>query len=255
MFVAEILVPARRGHVAETCDALQVLLGALRMNGQVLGREWPIAQTEEGLRTPVMIPERGALGRRHQNGWVREALEKLSSAAGAKPQVMVLGDDPTGAEADRCKKPSCYVLFTTYLDLNSPLCCGDCFRPVPLYRIPHTAEGEYYDVLCWQFDYKACDQLQMNCATGERFGTRELSRPDSSLSRQGRSICRKISELTGKPAYYYLYRYGGRGGQAEARRLCPGCGGEWLLKEPWHRLFDFRCDRCRLVSNIAWDVR
>jgi predicted nucleic acid-binding Zn ribbon protein len=29
----------------------------------------------------------------------------------------------------------------------------------------------------------------------------------------------------------------------------------WLRKEPLHRIFDFQCRRCRLLSNVAFDVR
>src|SRR4051794_39968624 len=130
MHVLEIVVPAGPGDAADTCDALQCLLGALRMNGQVLGREWPIARTAAGLRATVRAPERTSLSRKHHSGPVREALRKLSSVAGAAPRVSVLGEDPSGPDADRCKRPSCYVLFTTFLGLVSPLHCGDCFRSV-----------------------------------------------------------------------------------------------------------------------------
>src|SRR5262249_48613682 len=151
-------------------------------------------------------------------------------------------------------RPSCYVLFTTYLAVDSSLTCGDCFRSVPLYRIPHTDAQSYQDILFWQSNYRACDHLQMACTTGERFGMRELSHVGSALSLEGRGVCEKITNLTGIPTYYYLYRYKGRSRTSETKRLCPACGGSWLLQERWH-LFDFRCDRCRLVSNIAWDIR
>jgi len=42
---------------------------------------------------------------------------------------------------------------------------------------------------------------------------------------------------------------------AEMRRKCPGCRGPWLLKKPLHGKFDFRCDKCHLLSNIAWNIR
>ncbi len=89
----------------------------------------------------------------------------------------------------------------------------------------------------------------------ERFGLRELSNAGSSLSRRGRAACARIAKVTGTPTYYYLMRSGGRSLAREHERRCPGCNGRWRLEEPWHRLFDFRCDRCRLVSNIAWEVR
>ncbi len=253
MHVADILVRLRSGHVTEVCDALHGFLNALWRNGQILGTEWPIARVGKELRVSVIMAERGALATRHQNGCVRDALQNLTAIAGARPRVRVLGSLPGGSKPDRCARPSCYVLFTTYLAVDSSLTCGDCFCSVPLYRIPHTDTRDYQDILCWQSDYRACDHLQMTCTTGERFGTREMSRADSSLSKQGRAVCEKIAELTGKPTYYYLYRGRGRSRTRELKRPCPGCGGPWLLPECWH-LFDFRCDRCWLVSNIAWDA-
>jgi len=137
---------------------------------------------------------------------------------------------------------------------ESPLSCGDCFRAVPLYRIPHTHGDEYADVLQWEADYKACDTLHMNIGTGERFGERQMFRHDSSLSRRGREICASISSLTGRPTYYYLCKVRARSSAEEERRRCPNCNGQWKLGKRWH-LFDFRCDRCLLLSNIAWTVR
>jgi predicted nucleic acid-binding Zn ribbon protein len=94
----------------------------------------------------------------------------------------------------------------------------------------------------------------MGCATLERAALRELSRHDSSLSRRGRAITEKITHATTIPTYTYLYRGSGLSRAQELRRRCPSCGDAWALAEPWRR-FDFRCDRCRLVSNIAWNVR
>ncbi|WP_423825319.1 DUF2310 family Zn-ribbon-containing protein, partial [Salmonella enterica] len=53
--------------------------------------------------------------------------------------------------------------------------------------------------------------------------------------------------------YYYHYRVGGSSLAQEKARPCPKCGGEWLLDEPLHDIFHFRCEPCRIVSNISWD--
>jgi predicted nucleic acid-binding Zn ribbon protein len=124
-----------------------------------------------------------------------------------------------------------------------------------LYLIPHTYDDEYYNVITWQSDYKACDSLQMGCKTGERFGSREISKIDSSLSRRGIEICNQITNLTGLPTYYYLHRYNDQKRALEEKRKCPSCGGDWLLKESLHELFDFKCDQCRLLSNISWSAK
>jgi predicted nucleic acid-binding Zn ribbon protein len=126
---------------------------------------------------------------------------------------------------------------------------------MPLYRLPRSTSGEHSALLSWESNYKACDTLQMHCTVGERFGERQLSDPGSSFSRSGLAVCREIEQLTGQPAYYYLYRGDTRRPSAELSRNCPGCDGPWKLKKPLHGKFDFRCDKCRLLSNIAWIVR
>jgi predicted nucleic acid-binding Zn ribbon protein len=148
-----------------------------------------------------------------------------------------------------------FILFTTYAGFEPSIICGDCFHPIPLYRIPYEVSlpqksGLHDRINTWQGNYKACDQLNMNCTVGEAFALRQMGRLDSPLSAQGIGICRDIERLTGVPTYYYLHRYRGRSAKFERARRCPGCGGEWLLVHPPH-IFGFKCDPCRLLSNIA----
>ena len=84
---------------------------------------------------------------------------------------------------------------------------------------------------------------------------RQITMPDSELSMKGLDVCRRIEKTSGIPTYYYLRRHYGRSQKAERNRKCPGCGGQWLLNECWLERYDFRCDRCRLVSETACDVQ
>lgn len=234
-------------------EAIDDLLDALRMNGQICGREWPIAVTAAGYVATALLPDEDALDAAHHNKYVRMSLQKLAQIGLGEPEFTVF-EDLQGASACPCSQPQSYILYTNYILLESPLRCGDCFRPVPLYRIPPTYDDEYFNIVCWQSEYQACDRLHMNSATLERAATRQMSRLDSMLTQQGLEACRIIQEVTQIPAYYYLYRYHGRSLRQERLRLCPSCGGEWLLPEKWHK-FHFKCDRCRLVSNIANSVQ
>lgn len=255
MYVANLCFPG-----AESCDPDTVshvvngLLGTLRMNGQICGREWPISIVDASCLVTVLLPEQDALDGAHVNRSVQHAIEELRTAGLHDPDITILGEDIDGATSCTCTTPGSYILYTNYISLESPLRCGTCFNPKPLYTIPHTYDDEYYDIICWQSDRQACDTLQMNCSTLERAAMREMSRPDSSLSQRGIEICSKIFATTGIPTYYYLYRYGARSRKQELARTCPSCGSSWLLETPWH-LFDFKCNQCRLLSNISWDVR
>src|SRR5579871_2541144 len=230
MYVAQLCFRARSSLDCDACShTISGLLAVLRMNGQVCGREWPIAITETGCMATVLLPEAGALDSIHHNRYVRKALENLGSAGLEQPESILAGKDVDGSGVCQCLRPDTYILYTHAYSLEPPLRCGCCFLPIPLYRIAPTYQDEYHDMICWQSDYQACDGLQLNCRTLERAATRQISDIRSSLSKTGLEICNRIQALTGIPAYYYFYRWGGRSRNAERRRRCPGCTNEWLL--------------------------
>jgi predicted nucleic acid-binding Zn ribbon protein len=235
-------------------DIVFSLIGSLYKNGQILGEETSIAEIKNGYRAYLYLPMPNSLDLCYSNKYGKEDLEKLNEN-GVSFSVEILGECPESSPICECKKRDYFILFTNYISLESPLRCGNCFGIVPLYLIPHTYYEEYHDIISWQSDYKACDGLQMGCQTGNRFGMHEISKFDSSLSRRGIEICNKINSLTGTPSYYYLYRYNDKSRQFEEKRKCSSCGGEWFLNEPLHNIFDFKCDQCRLLSNISWSVR
>jgi predicted nucleic acid-binding Zn ribbon protein len=253
MYIAQVSLRVETREQEEQAeDVLDRLTSAYRSNGQALGREFPTFARDGAWHAIVMMPARDSLEPQRANHWVNWAWGQIASKGFSEPTISVLGEAPDSASECACTGRASYILYTTFLRLESCLCCGDCFRPVPLYAVPATYDREYYDVLCWQSDYQACDQLQMGCSTGERFALREMSQVDSSLSQRGREICGKIEAGTGLPVFYYLHRYRGKSKRFERERRCPGCGEPWLLEEPLHELFDFQCSPCRLLSNIAF---
>jgi predicted nucleic acid-binding Zn ribbon protein len=255
METLELKLRTAEPHSDEQVSALNQLLGALRMNGQILGAQFPMAQTAAGYSVFLSAPERSSLDSTHANKYVRRSHEHLVTLGIDDTEVIHRGPEPESFPLCTCATRSFYLLYTTYLSLESPMHCGDCFGIVPLYWLPSTADHGYYDIICWEHDYQACDQLQMNCQTGERFGTREIFNVDSSLTIRGMEICASLSALTRTKVYYYLYRNNGRSVQQEHKRTCPKCQGEWRLPEALHERFDFKCDACGLLSNIAWNVR
>lgn len=255
MYVAEVVFEQKQMNDTENVMAIiDRLLGALRMNGQIMGREFSIARDAEKYSTYLLIPEQNSLDKSRANVYVAELYNKLDELE-IDYSWKIVGDEPYSKSVCKCGNSNFYILYTTYISLESPIRCGDCFGVVPLYQVPAASSGEYADIRTWESDYKACDTLQMNCSTGEHFGILQLSRYESGLSKRGIDICNRISASTGTPTYYYLLKATGQGKKAEENRKCPSCGAEWLLHESLHEVFDFRCDHCRLLSNIAWSVR
>ena len=256
MYVAEMIFKRMRkpDKVFEIESLVYSLLGSLLQNGQLLDIAFPI-QRDEGYAAFVAIPDKDSLDQKYGNQYVHEGLAKLEAAGFPQPVIQNLDFALDSSQVCDCKRRISFILFTTYLSIESPLKCGKCRGTVPLYLIPKRLDETYGNIIGWQSDYKACDTLYMNSATGERFGAREMPRFDSSLSKRGRKICNDIEKKTGKPTYYYLNRPNGVSDKIERQRKCPSCKSDWLLKEPLHEIFDFRCNKCRLLSNIAWNIR
>ena len=236
--------------VSEAADGL---LGALRMNGQILGRDHTLYGDGGALVAIVRTPEPDSLGGRFHGRYVREALDR-GRGQGIDVVVGDVSDWTEAATHCQCASRSGLVLYAAHDDAMSPLRCLDCFAPVSLYHLPVMGSGEFHELICWQSDFESCDRLRMNCATLERAATREISELRSALSIAGRGHADELARSTGLPVYYALHRAHGRSLRTERARRCPGCDGAWLLPEALHGRFDFRCDACRLLSRIGFDV-
>ena len=255
MHVATIDFPIRGRLTAKVTDAALSLLSVWFKNGQIVGDDWPLVRLRGVLRAHVSIPARDSLKSKYSNQYVLQFVAELAAAGLGSPKVTVLGPDPGTPAPCSCRTRPFQIVYTHFLDTASPpLRCGACFDPVPLYLTPHTHDHEHLDVLQWAADYRSCGTLQMNCTVGELFGERQMGDVRSALSKTGRGLCRDIAAATGIPTYYFLAKGRGRSAPHERNRRCPSCAGSWLLPTPLHDLFDFKCDRCFLLSNIAYTV-
>jgi predicted nucleic acid-binding Zn ribbon protein len=254
MFIAEIIFNSEyKKTTDEQEEEVNTFLGILRMDGRILGNELLTIQENGFFKCFAAVPAKDAFKKLDESIYLKKSLKKLDNLKFDKPTLKILGKEISEDISCNCKNSSAYILFTNYVSIQSPLNCFDCFSPVPLYRIPRFEAGDYHPIISWQSDYKSCDRLQMNCTTGERFAMNQMSRLDSSLSKQGLKICSEIKTSTNKNCYYYLYKYTGKSKKKELERKCPSCNGEWLLKEDFFK-FDFKCDKCHLLSNIAYSI-
>lgn len=250
MFVARVLFEISGEDRDRLANRAYELLAAWYKNGQIVSDGWPLADRGDQIEAVVRVPELSALSDAHHNVYVREVLTTLLPVV---PQVEVVGPEPDSLAACGCSPSSAFVLFTHYLSFDPPVRCLDCFGIVPLYRLPYAHDREPLAILQWAADYRACDTLQMHCTTGERFGERQLSEHDSSLSKNGRDLATELERRAGTPVFYYIHKMRSRGRPAELTRLCPSCNSPWLLERSTHG-FDFRCNPCRLVSSVASDA-
>lgn len=239
----------------EAEPAIRQFIDALRYHGQIIGREFPTALHQDGLTTRVVCPEQDSLHPRYHSRQVELAISHLHQIGLTSPKVTIKGQDLNSDTTDPCSTWSWQLLYTTYLHACSPLRCGEHLAPIPLYQVPALANGDHKQILKWQEDWEACDQLQMNGSILEHEALGEISAPNSRLSQRGRKLCKQLEAQSGIPTFYYLYRVGGDSLQTEENRPCPSCGQPWRLSTPLHDIFDFKCELCRLVANLSWDFK
>jgi predicted nucleic acid-binding Zn ribbon protein len=257
MDTAQLLFGTRNTKNAEeVLNKVQVYLAALLNSGQIVGDHTPMAKVSGGYLVTASLPETDALADRFADKWVRKGLRELTAVGVDRPKVTHLGTDPESRAPCKCRKRPFLIMFTTFLHDESPLRCGACFGPIALYKMPATNEaGNHQDMRWWQNTYQAMDWLFIGTGPGERFAHDQLARFDSPLSKDGRELARTLEKKIRVPVYYYLSKHFARSVEAERKRKCPSCGKAWLRGETLHGIFDCQCRGCRLLANVAFDVR
>lgn len=230
------------------------LIDAYRSSGQVIDDAYHAHFTRDTLCNFITTHEQDSLEPKYDNLYVNKWRDKLEELCGNKVEIELLGK--LADISCKCTSASFYLLKTSYNNMSSPLKCGSCFNPVPLYKIPHYNDYGYHPILSWERYYQSCDHLWMGCAVGEHWSFEQMKSPASELSIIGREICTNIEKATGVPTYYFLYDSAhfdeDRTMAQENAKKCPSCSGEWLLSVPLgDNDYHFKCDNCRLVSQIA----
>lgn len=231
-------------------ETIGILLVEWEINGQVLGREHVVATVPGGYRVFVHAPARDALARRHDSDGARRARLHVTSKSLAKMKVRRVGRVPYSGRECPGHPDAGLILYADVYSVRPPLRCAECFGPVPLYTVPAGRNGDRQEITYWASGYRDCHDLLSRKGAARAFARHELESPESDLSRSGLEICERIRGGTGRRAWYFLSRAHGLDAAAERERRCPRCGGEWLLPEPWHGSFDFRCERCALLSRL-----
>lgn len=73
--------------------AINGLFDALRYNGQILGREFPIIIGDGEFRARLICPEANSLHADYHSDYVKVCLQRLTEAKVLAPKVKVLGQD------------------------------------------------------------------------------------------------------------------------------------------------------------------
>jgi predicted nucleic acid-binding Zn ribbon protein len=221
---------------------------SLRSNGQLVSRNDVFLFQDNVVTTHVRCLRKDSLDERHNSDYVNQWTTIMMERYGVTITYKYVGEDLAPvATADGASSNS-YIL---YWGGPSPVRSGDTFRQIPLYQLPYTntRHRSYDDINSWANSYEEIDGLWFRGTMGEKRFHNYLSDIKSPLTKQGREICSKLEELTGKPSYYYLFNYDSK----KMAQHCPSCGADWQLDSKLLEKFDLKCDDCRLVSEKAKD--
>ncbi|MEM6326283.1 MAG: DUF2310 family Zn-ribbon-containing protein [Bacteroidota bacterium] len=188
--------------------------------------------------------------------WGRRDREKVVEAFGQPPEWTLLDDEPEEfAKVDWKGAPS-LVLYTAWMAENDLIGRGDNGEEVAIYLLP-VSDMTREHLVHWGMHYRDLDRVWLGSGDLEIPAYKQLVEPGSTLLQEERRLAREVEDATGLPTYVYLFRYWGRRTNEEARR-CPGCGAAWYVggdrEEGYLEGFAFRCDACRLVSEMPSDT-
>ncbi|MBI4750225.1 MAG: DUF2310 family Zn-ribbon-containing protein [Acidobacteria bacterium] len=253
MYLARVTFgfPSPSDDLAEVDDLVTAYLVSLRKNGQICG-DFLHALCPDGFvaYTKLARPDAASRGYHSESGL--EYLTHVISTFGKGPTWKFLENEVPMTFHD-FRTSSFLFLFTSAFDGDSPICCGDTGHRVPTYLVPVT-ETEREDLFSWAGEYNHLDNIWLGSGELEIPAYQQLASLNSGLTQTGRQLAEKVEAALGIPTYYFLMRYFGRG-KGEANRTCPGCNGQWLIQEnlqaEYFWKFPFRCEKCRLVSQIA----
>lgn len=230
-------------------DTLQLWLGAMRFNGQILGFHQVISRKKDCYCIYSNIPEADSLDAKHANIHVEKCYKNILSSGMEIYQIHVMGDNPGGMPHCECNIHPFFILYTDYFSIDAPVRCGQCFNPVSLYKLPKLDESGYENLLNWQYTYQALDQLFISSGIGESFALSQLTGIRSQLTKDGVFLCEELAEKTGAECYYYLLQYSENEDSMTSSKECPSCKKHWILEKTIFSKFRSMCKTCHLISN------
>lgn len=236
-------------------SAIRTFSEALIFNGNMLGREMPTAWQQDSFNCRLIIPATDALQRTNLSARALQAEQQLMAAGLAYPKMQLLGMDIMSQHSSTLAADA-LLLFTTFSDNCSPLRNMADLAPLPLYQWQPADGVDHESLIRWQIQFQALDEIQQQQQRVlPKVAENSLQQYHSRLNQQGRQLARKIRQRNAIPVYYAIYSGSSADCQADVTKRCPGCGADWRLATPLLDLFDFKCDSCFLVSNVAWECQ
>ena len=148
-----------------------------------------------------------------------------------------------------CKTCSFYLIEYSIHIESSPILCGDCSRPVPLYKIPYfKKEVDHYTLITYRKMYDNIFTLWID-GLHDSFTKKQMTDYRSSLNKAGLKLRKELEKLTNIPVYfslhnplgcYYKFTFNNRN-----LKRCPSCKGKFSPIK--HEYVDKICPKCKMA--------
>lgn len=255
MFTFDLVVNLTNFSFDDISHELENVVTYLQANNQIISQDHQFILEDNQVRIPIVCPQINSLDAQYSHRFALHCLKQLQIKIQAPLQIQ-----PTGRAADLLAyqvpvDSSSYILHGREF---SPIICGDTYQPIPLYLLPalNQEANSYQDLNLWHYAYQSLDELWLVSNYGERFASRQLQQVGSPFSQQGRGLCQRIEQLTGKPTYYFLANRRRWSASQDRAQRCPVTGREWLIEgRTFNDFIGFKCEESRLVSELSSMVR
>lgn len=235
----------------ETYALITDYYNTLSNNGQVISG-YEIYADDYSIYLAVVSPMEDSLSEKYSNNYVKEWFRKIQEVFDV--EFVCEGENMEYSSSCQCCKPSWYLIYDRENEGESPLVCGDCMNPVPLYLVPYLFnDKEHLTILSWFNAKEAMDTLWIY-GLWDKFTYREKVYHNSKLNREGRKISKELERVLKAPVYYYI-RYICEPYDMDSScipecftrefpEVCPICKSEWTTESKFNK-----CKKCRLITD------
>ena len=218
---------------------------ALCSNGQI-HEGYAVIKADDSFSAVITVIGEDSLNEKHYSEYVRKYKKEIELLY--EIEFEIIGENVYSDENYcSCENKTGYILFSTFNNSGSPIRCIDCWRDVPLYRLPLIqGQKDYHGEILWaHYFMKSVDTLE-TYGWAAKWAKKQLTNPNSEVSKEGRGICADFEKVTGKPFYYLLIA---ENGKSRLRGKCPICGEQWREFNSAGSVILCLCDKCRLALD------
>lgn len=224
---------------------VHALLNTLNRHNQIIYKDNIVSFTADKVFIFVSCPGEEIISS-GLNIYAKKWISNIEEDYSLKFSIEKIGNYPGDLDGSY-SEASAYILYgNSYMPLRS----FDNFDPIPLYKFPYTYSDNtsYFDINMWLSNYNDVYAIWDRGDINEPYFKELLSSFESELTVKGMEICLRIKQLTNKDCYFYLFNY-----DNDVPDACPSCGGPWKLENRILDKFDFKCDKCNILSNLGVD--